>query len=128
MQAVAPVADLRILKGKALVINQDAQLLQAFEDSVGLRALPMSSGRYPLYTPAHQGCVGHYAPTLYGYGSLADHAWYLFKAGATSTIMARPIRLKMESLSLHFPRFNSQLGADLVNRTSLLKCLCQPLQ
>ena len=32
------------------------------------------------------------------------------------------------SLSLHFPRFNSQLGADLVNRVPLLKCLRQPLQ
>ena len=29
---------------------------------------------------------------------------------------------------MHFSRFNSQLGADLVNRTSFLKRLCQPLQ
>lgn len=92
--AVAPGADLKIPKGKALVINQDAQLLQVFEDGVELRALPMSSGRYPLYTPAHQGYVGHYAPTLYGYGSLADHAWYLFKAGGNIYIHGAPYKLE----------------------------------
>ncbi|OQA22056.1 MAG: L,D-transpeptidase catalytic domain [Chloroflexi bacterium ADurb.Bin360] len=92
--AVAPDANLKIPKGKALVINQDAQLLQVFEDGNELRALPMSSGRYPLYTPAHQGYVGHYAPTLYGYGSLADHAWYLFKAGGNIYIHGAPYKLE----------------------------------
>ncbi|MBN1922746.1 MAG: L,D-transpeptidase [Anaerolineae bacterium] len=92
--AIAPGAEPRLPKGKALVINQAAQQLQVFEDGVELRALPMSSGRYPLYTPAHQGYVGHYAPTLYGYGSLADHAWYLFKAGGNIYIHGAPYQLK----------------------------------
>ena len=86
--------DLQIPKGKVLVINQAAQRLHVFEDGVEVRILPISSGLYPLYTPAHRGYVGHYAPTLYGYGSLADHAWYLFRAGGNIYIHGAPYQLE----------------------------------
>jgi len=89
-----PIVDPSIPQGKVLVVDQSLQLLRVYEDNVQVRALPISSGLYPYYTPAHRGYVGHYAPTIYGYGTLADHAWYLFEARGNIYLHGAPYTLQ----------------------------------
>ncbi len=79
--------------GKALVVDQDAQLLHVYEDGIEIRALPVSTGVPPLYTPAFRGRVGRYASTIYGYGELADNGWYVFTAGGNIYIHSAPYTL-----------------------------------
>lgn len=66
--------------GKALVVNQSTQALYVYEDGQEIKALPVSTGKRQSYTPAFEGRIGRYTETLYGYGTLADHAWYLTEA------------------------------------------------
>lgn len=82
-----------VLSGKALVVDQDAQVLRVYEDGVEIRTLPASTGVPPLYTPAFSGYVGRYASTIYGYGELADNAWYVFTAGGNIYIHSAPYTL-----------------------------------
>jgi len=81
------------LSGKALVVDQDTQVLHVYEDGVKIRALPASTGDPPLYTPAFLGHVGRYASTIYGYGERADDAWYVFTAGGNIYIHGTPYTL-----------------------------------
>lgn len=81
------------LVGKALVVDQEAQVLRVYEDAVQIRVFPASSGVPPLYTPAYVGHVGHYVSTIYGYGSLADDAWYIFTASGNIYIHSLPYTL-----------------------------------
>lgn len=67
-------------EGKALVINQTTQTVIVYEDGQKVKTLPISTGKRYSYTPAFRGRVGRYVPTLYGFGTLADHAWYLTEA------------------------------------------------
>jgi lipoprotein-anchoring transpeptidase ErfK/SrfK len=68
------------LVGKALVVDQDVQVLRVYEDGTEIRTLLVSTGAPPYYTPAFAGNVGHYVKTIYGFGEWADHAWYVFTA------------------------------------------------
>ncbi|MEA3340174.1 MAG: L,D-transpeptidase [Chloroflexota bacterium] len=79
--------------GKALVVDQDAQVLRVYEDGVEVRALPASTGAPPLYTPAFLGHIGRYASTIYGYGALADNAWYVLTARGNIYIHGAPYTL-----------------------------------
>jgi len=81
------------LEGKALVIDQDAQVLRVYEDGVEVRALPASTGIPPLHTPAFLGHIGRYASTIYGYGELADNAWYVLTARGNIYIHGAPYTL-----------------------------------
>jgi len=78
------------LHGKALVVDQAAQVLRVYEDGVQVRVLPVSTGVPPDYTPAFAGRVGYYAGTIYGYGTWADHAWYVMTARGDIYIHGAP--------------------------------------
>ncbi len=67
-------------EGKALVIDQTTQTLIVYEDGQRVKVLSVSAGKRQSYTPAFHGRVGRYVPTLYGFGTLSDHAWYLTEA------------------------------------------------
>ncbi|MBN2393566.1 MAG: L,D-transpeptidase [Anaerolineae bacterium] len=77
-------------KGKALVVDQTEQVLRVYEDGVEIRTLPVSTGVRMSYTPPFEGYVGHYVRTMYGFGSLVDHAWYLTKATGNIYIHGTP--------------------------------------
>jgi len=78
------------LVGKAIVVDQDAQVLHVYENGVQVRTLPASTGVPPLFTPAFLGHVGHYVSTFYGYGGLADNAWYVFTAKGNIYVHGAP--------------------------------------
>jgi hypothetical protein len=77
-------------QGKALVVDQSAQVVLVYDDGTVIRELPASTGVPPLYTPAFHGRVGHLVNRIYGYGSWADNAWYVFKAGGNIYIHGLP--------------------------------------
>ncbi|HEY73978.1 MAG TPA: L,D-transpeptidase [Thermoflexia bacterium] len=79
--------------GKALVVDQEAQMLRVYENGVEIRALPASTGIPPLHTPAFLGHIGRYASTIYGYGELADNAWYVLTARGNIYIHGAPYTL-----------------------------------
>jgi len=79
-------------KGKSLVVDQTVQMLYVYEDGVVVRAIPVSTGLRMSYTPPFVGYVGHYVKTMYGFGSLADHAWYLTKATGNIYIHGAPYK------------------------------------
>ena len=81
------------LVGKALVVDQDTQMLHIYEDGVEIRTLLASTGVPPLYTPAFLGHIGRYARTIYGYGERADNAWYVFTAGGNIYVHGAPYTL-----------------------------------
>lgn len=85
-----------ILIGKALAVDQDAQVLRVYEDGIEIRILPVSTGVPPLYTPAFLGHVGRYVSTIYGYGERADNAWYVFTAGGDIYVHSVPYTLSEE--------------------------------
>jgi lipoprotein-anchoring transpeptidase ErfK/SrfK len=77
-------------QGKALVVDQAAQVVRVYEDGVEICTLPASTGVPPLYTPAFRGHVGYFAGTIYGHGSWADDAWYVFRAGGNIYLHGLP--------------------------------------
>jgi len=70
------------LVGKALIVDQSAQVLRVYEDGVQVRALLASTGVPPDSTPEFLGRVGWYMETIYGYGGWADHAWFITSAAS----------------------------------------------
>lgn len=93
MPAVLDTVQPPTLAGKALVVDQDTQVLRVYEDGVEIRTLLVSTGVPSLYTPAFLGQVGHYVSTIYGYGGLSDNAWYIFTAGGNIYIHSAPYTL-----------------------------------
>jgi len=93
MPAVIDIAQPPALVGKALVVDQDTQVLRVYEDGIEIRTLPASTGVPSLYTPAFSGYIGRYVSTIYGYGELADNAWYVFTAGGNIYIHGAPYTL-----------------------------------
>lgn len=79
--------------GKALVVDQDAQVLRVYEDGVEVQMLPASTGEPPFYTPAFSGRVRYYVGSFYSFGTWADHAWYLFMGSAEIMIHGAPYTL-----------------------------------
>jgi len=93
--AVSPTATPQVnippvSRGKALVVDQARQMLYVYEDGVLIRALPVSTGVPPYYTPSFVGTVGYYVDSLYGYGGWADHGWYITKARGNIYIHSVP--------------------------------------
>ncbi|OQY20052.1 MAG: hypothetical protein DRJ03_11735 [Chloroflexi bacterium] len=68
-------------------------MLRVYENGVEIRALPASTGIPPLHTPAFLGHIGRYASTIYGYGELADNAWYVLTARGNIYIHGAPYTL-----------------------------------
>jgi lipoprotein-anchoring transpeptidase ErfK/SrfK len=92
-EEIVPFSDISeppTLVGRALVVDQDAQVLRVYMDGVEIRALPVSTGVPPLYTPAFRGHVGRYVSTIYGYGGWADNAWYVLTASGNIYIHGAP--------------------------------------
>ncbi len=81
------------VNGKAIVVDQARQRLYVYEDGIKVRSIPVSTGARMSYTPAFRGTVGHYIETMYGFGSLADHAWYLTKAVGNIYLHGAPYKL-----------------------------------
>ncbi len=83
------------LIGKALVVDQAAQVVRVYQDGIEIRALPASTGlpRLNTYTPAWQGRVGWYVGTTYAYDLWVDYAWYLFRAGGDILIHGAPYEI-----------------------------------
>lgn len=79
-----------VSSGKAIVVDQTAQMLYAYEDGVLIRAMPVSTGVQMYYTPAFSGYVGYYVGTLYSEGLWADNAWYITKARGNIYIHSVP--------------------------------------
>jgi len=79
--------------GKAIVVEQSVQMLYVYQDGECLRAVPVSTGKRLSYTPAFQGIVGRYVKRLWGFGSLAEHAWYITEAKAGIYIHGLPYRI-----------------------------------
>jgi lipoprotein-anchoring transpeptidase ErfK/SrfK len=77
-----------------MVVDQTAQLLWVYIDGAVVRVVPISSGVRSFYTPQFLGCVGPYTATIYGFGSFADHAWYITKAAGNIYIHGAPYTLK----------------------------------
>jgi lipoprotein-anchoring transpeptidase ErfK/SrfK len=82
-----------VLVRKALVVDQDVQVLRVYEDGVEIRTLPASTGKPPFYTPAFSGQVRYYVGSFYSFGTWADQAWYLFMGSAEIMIHGAPYTL-----------------------------------
>jgi lipoprotein-anchoring transpeptidase ErfK/SrfK len=67
-------------QGKALLIDQATQQIHVYTAGIEIRVMPISTGERPYYTPPFRGYVGSYVGKIYGYGSWADDAWFLFEA------------------------------------------------
>jgi lipoprotein-anchoring transpeptidase ErfK/SrfK len=80
-------------QGKALLVDQAAQQLHVYTAGLEIRVMPISTGERPYYTPPFQGYVGFYAGKIYGYGSWADDAWYLFEARGNIYFHSAPYTL-----------------------------------
>ena len=80
-------------KGKALLIDQVTQQLHVYTDGIEIRVMPVSTGERPYYTPPFRGYVGFYAGKIYGYGSWADDAWFLFGARGNIYLHSAPYNL-----------------------------------
>lgn len=78
------------MAGKALVVDQTAQMMFVYEDGVQIRIIPVSTGVRMSYTPAFRGQVGHYVSTFYSFGTFVDHAWYLTRATGNIYIHGAP--------------------------------------
>jgi lipoprotein-anchoring transpeptidase ErfK/SrfK len=76
--------------GKALVVDQEWQVLRVYEDGREVRTLPASTGQAPYYTPAFTGRVRYYVGTFYSFGVWADDAWYVFMAAGEIYIHSLP--------------------------------------
>jgi lipoprotein-anchoring transpeptidase ErfK/SrfK len=76
--------------GKALVVDQELQVLRVYENGVEVRTLPASTGRAPYYTPAYAGRVRYYIGTFYSFDTWADDAWYIFMAEGEVMIHSLP--------------------------------------
>jgi hypothetical protein len=77
-------------KGKSLIIDQSPQMMHVYEDGVEIRVIPISTGLWPMYTPAFLGRVGRYAGTIWAYSGWADEAWYLFEARGSIYLHSLP--------------------------------------
>jgi lipoprotein-anchoring transpeptidase ErfK/SrfK len=78
------------LDGRALVVDQTAQLLRVYDDGAEIHVIPVSTGMPRYYTPAFVGRVGHYVPTFWGFGAFVDHAWYITRAWGNIYIHGAP--------------------------------------
>ena len=76
--------------GKALVVDQEWQVLRVYEDGREVRTLPASTGQAPYYTPAFTGRVRYYVGSFYSFGVWADDAWYVFMAAGEIYIHSLP--------------------------------------
>jgi hypothetical protein len=76
--------------GKALVVDQEWQVLRIYEDGVEIRTLPASTGQAPYYTPAYVGRVRYYVGTFYSFGMWVDDAWYIFMGEGEIMIHSLP--------------------------------------
>lgn len=77
---------------RAILVDQNTQLMHIYENGVEIRTLPCSTG-LPLdyhWTPAWSGTVGRYVGTFYAFGAYADEAWMLFKASGDILIHSVP--------------------------------------
>jgi lipoprotein-anchoring transpeptidase ErfK/SrfK len=80
--------------GRSLLVDQDEQVMYAFEDGIEIRAIPVSTGR-PVenaFTPAWRGDVGRYwggGPFL-DTNLYSDYMWYLFP-GARGSILIHSV-------------------------------------
>jgi len=80
--------------GRFLLVDQDQQVMLAYEDGIRIRAIPVSTGR-PVenaFTPPWRGEVGRY----WGGGPFldtnlhSDYMWYLFP-GARGSILIHSV-------------------------------------
>jgi lipoprotein-anchoring transpeptidase ErfK/SrfK len=76
--------------GKALVVDQERQVLRVYEDGREIHTLPASTGQAPYYTPAFTGRVRYYVGTFYSFGLWADDAWYVFMGAGEIMIHSLP--------------------------------------
>jgi lipoprotein-anchoring transpeptidase ErfK/SrfK len=76
--------------------------MHLFEDGAWLRTLPISTGTPEFYTPAFEGTVRFYLPTIYSVDGLsADHAWYLFYNAGRIYIHGAPYTLGVNGEKLY---------------------------
>lgn len=77
---------------RALLLDQDAQEIDVYENGKKIKTIPASSGK-PLmdhFTPAWTGRVGKFQGTIFSFGVYADDAWYLYQASGDILIHAAP--------------------------------------
>ena len=86
-------AALPLSKGKSLIVDQSQQMMHVYEDGAEIRGIPVSTGRWPMYTPAFRGNVGSYTGTFWTYRGWVDEAWYLFVANGNIYIHSLPYTL-----------------------------------
>ena len=87
--------------GKALVINQDTQLMHVYENGAEIRVIPVSTGEPPLYTPAFSGNVRYYIGSFVSFGSWADNAWYVFMGSAEILIHSLPYTVAADGTKIY---------------------------
>ncbi len=66
---------------RAILVDQDAQLVHVYENGVEIRTIPCSTGlpTPDKLTPAWSGQVGEYVGTFFSFGTYQDEGWRLFK-------------------------------------------------
>ncbi len=77
---------------RALLIDQDAQEIDVYENGKKIKTIAASSGK-PLmdhFTPAWTGRVGKFQGTIFSFGVYADNAWYLYQASGDILIHGAP--------------------------------------
>jgi lipoprotein-anchoring transpeptidase ErfK/SrfK len=77
---------------RALLIDQDAQEIDVYENGKKIKTIAASSGK-PLmdhFTPAWTGRVGKFQGTIFSFGVYADEAWYLYQASGDILIHGAP--------------------------------------
>jgi len=82
--------------GKAVIIDQSAQMMYAYENGVLVRTMPVSTGRpsHDTFTPTWEGRIGHYVGTFSSFGTTQDEGWYLFQSTGGILIHGAPYIIK----------------------------------
>ncbi|MFB0546859.1 MAG: L,D-transpeptidase [Anaerolineae bacterium] len=77
---------------RAILIDQDAQLMHIYENGVEIRTIPCSTGEptFSKFTPAWRGRVGDLQGTIFSFGTYADNAWFLFRGSGDFLIHGAP--------------------------------------
>ena len=66
-------------RGRAIVVDQDAQTLTVYEGENVLRVIPCSTGKPDTPTPPWTGVVGRYRPWFESFDTRVNDAWWLFR-------------------------------------------------
>ena len=112
-----PTRPLDAMDNRFILVNQDAQMMQIFENGTEIKRIPVSTGR-PVtnaFTPAWQGSVGDDwgSGTFRGTTLFSDYMWFLFP-GAKGSILIHSVPYRRDGDRKDYDRLDA-LGVEPVS-------------